>query len=432
MLSLRLQAYIYTASNRERDAEATLQRIPASVQLRPEVYQTLLVARATPKADVLQPISQSMRLDKTLKQPPGAFKSKAQAHSDRLHGAASSQDAIVCDHSGATPCTDGKHLGDAAKSGCVRNVKKLLHEYPKSDAQLVEALFIAVESGNSSVVHSLIGANVDVNAFNKAGLTPLMCACEHNHEQVVRALLSANTRIDLEKRALPGKICSYSALHVAAAIETPGDASIANLLVDAGADVDVPDYWMTRPLHLAVKARNSTCVELLLAHGADINTQDHKARTPLHEAASAGNLDCAKILLARGADIEAQGSGGGRPLWGALDRAMLTGELACIELLLTHGADVNAIAGRAGDTPLHYLAWTTRVSSVQSVQSALQIAKVLLHHGANPGQANSNGSFPSHYIDLYFTNHESAKAGKELKYLLGPRTLGATLRRYVW
>ena len=85
-------------------------------------------------------------------------------------------------------------------SGC--NAAKKATRSPETDA-----LFRAATAGNADTVRELLAApNVDVNAVDEHGNTPLIEAARFGHDDVVAALLAAkaniNARNDQGKTAL--------------------------------------------------------------------------------------------------------------------------------------------------------------------------------------------------------------------------------------
>jgi ankyrin repeat protein len=114
----------------------------------------------------------------------------------------------------------------------------------------------------------------------------------------------------------------YSPLHVAA---KEGNVRAARALIDAGAEVDMPDErravdtdkvvsFAETPLHVAVAAGRTEVARLLLDRGADVNARDFRKCTPLHQAAGDGNLELVRLLVARQADRSAQDEKGQMPL----------------------------------------------------------------------------------------------------------------------
>lgn len=88
-----------------------------------------------------------------------------------------------------------------------------------------------------------------------------------------------------------------------------GDLSRAKLLLDHGADPNVPNYHGSYPLHDAVDQNHKDAVELLLQHGARHDVKDYADYSPLHFAARSRNQEIIKLLLSAGADptIDAEG-----------------------------------------------------------------------------------------------------------------------------
>ncbi len=101
-----------------------------------------------------------------------------------------------------------------------------------------------------------------------------------------------------------------------------GDATVARLLLDEGADVNATDRWGRTPLFIAtfeeplVEDRLPT-VRLLLDRGADVNARDESGSTPLHVAAAMGEVEVVDLLIERGADVCAANAIGQLPVDGA-------------------------------------------------------------------------------------------------------------------
>jgi ankyrin repeat protein len=83
-----------------------------------------------------------------------------------------------------------------------------------------------------------------------------------------------------------------------------GHAELAEMLVEAGADVNLPsrNAFHVYPLHSAVASGNVALVELLLRYGAKADPEEFLGATPLHSAAAGGNRKMVQKLLAAGAD----------------------------------------------------------------------------------------------------------------------------------
>jgi ankyrin repeat protein len=148
------------------------------------------------------------------------------------------------------------------------------------------------------------------------GDTPLHLAAAGLRYDAARALLAAGTPVNAVNRR------GAAALHYACDPRPlspnwnpPAQQRIIELLVSAGATVDLPDRGGITPLHRAVRARSPAAVAALLSAGADPRAATGKAgSTPLHLAvaptgaggtAGAGELqlEIVRMLLAAGATL---------------------------------------------------------------------------------------------------------------------------------
>jgi ankyrin repeat protein len=125
-------------------------------------------------------------------------------------------------------------------------------------------------------------------------------ACEQGNAVHVQAALAARPRLSNSRE--PG---SFSALHMAA---WDGHASIVEMLLNAGALVDVLTQDGISPLALAAHAGHADVVGLLLSANASVNIAaigGEKAtagQTALHSAAQENYPNIVRLLLAAGAD----------------------------------------------------------------------------------------------------------------------------------
>lgn len=113
------------------------------------------------------------------------------------------------------------------------------------------------------------------------------------------------------------------------------DLEAMKLLLARGARVDLPQRSGVTPLMLAVglgrspidtrgkftsEAEALAAAELLLDAGADVNAHDERGRTPLHGAASQGFTEIVKLLAARGANLAAADNDGATAVDAALGK----------------------------------------------------------------------------------------------------------------
>lgn len=140
----------------------------------------------------------------------------------------------------------------------------------------------------------------------------------------------------LDKGAAVNEVDGVTALYIAC---EGGNVEIAKLLIDRGADVNMPVSWQRTPLYAANKGGHADIVKLLLDKGANPN-QVAKAQTPLHVAAENGCLQCVIHLVDAGAEVNALTSNGSPPI----HLAKLSGHDDVVAYLRSHGAGRPAIA----------------------------------------------------------------------------------------
>ncbi|KAL8603336.1 hypothetical protein ACOMHN_039699 [Nucella lapillus] len=132
-------------------------------------------------------------------------------------------------------------------------------------------------------------------------------------------------------------------------------------------DVDEMSNDGTTPLHLACLRGNREIVDLLLQAGARANIPNYKGRTALSAACRNGHLPIVQTLLQvpciRVDTMDNEG-------WTPLHLACQRGDLPLVQMLLLHGADFNRL--QRGRTPL-YIAFHCQHHHV---------VKELLDHGA--------------------------------------------------
>ncbi len=248
-----------------------------------------------------------------------------------------------CDRSGATPLEvavklrhveivrlllaagadvmDGQLLLIAIRSHFVDVVQAFV------DANKVglNALTVAVDSGDRSIVAALLAAGCDVNAG------ALTAAVRRGDRSIVAALLAAGCDVNAEP---PG---DYHVGPLLMAAEN-GNVLIARTLIEAGADVN-HSSWCGTPLAAAARCRSGEMVDLLLAANAQVDPDD--AIAPLQVAAAVGNTAAVRTLLAAGADKKRVDRCGRT----ALMRAVEGGHFDAMQVLMDADVDLNVVVG---------------------------------------------------------------------------------------
>jgi ankyrin repeat protein len=147
-------------------------------------------------------------------------------------------------------------------------------------------------------------------------------------------------------------------------------------------------------LHIAAETDRPRLVKSLLWTGYDIEARasrfkDSVAMTPVEWAASAGAARSTLVLINAGARPV-----GGR---GALHVAAQQVHIDVVRTLLDSGVDPNLPSATGGSTALHWLIGSTGYGCSDRIPERMEIARVLLAHGADP---NAHKPLSSLQIDM--------------------------------
>jgi ankyrin repeat protein len=150
----------------------------------------------------------------------------------------------------------------------------------------VSEILQAMYEGRQADVDALLTADPELDVFEAAAL---------GRADRVRELVAAEPAL---ARAFADD--GFTALHLATFLGTPDAATV---LLDAGADVDVPSRnpMSVRPVNSAAAGRHPVeHLRLLLEHGADPNGTQASGHTALDEARLRGDDEVVALLEAAG------------------------------------------------------------------------------------------------------------------------------------
>lgn len=237
------------------------------------------------------------------------------------------------------------------------------------------ALHGAVQNGATELVELLLQQEIDINARDKYGGTPLFYAVENGRTSK-----------------------SYA---------VPRDQmAIVQMLLEAGADSNIADdIWGRAPIFFAAGNGNDAIVKLLLDQGAIPDMQDRSGGTPINWAAWRGFEAIVKMLLDRGANANRLDNPSQSPLLWALGKyadgffrkisrecrvrtwnSHGIGDMeAVVDLLLKNGADPN-VTDEDGRTLLSL--------SVKLGFNSKSLVRSLLRIGCNPNRKDRYGRTP--------------------------------------
>ena len=274
----------------------------------------------------------------------------------------------------------------------------------------------AVEQQDRRTVRELLASGVDVNVAQSDGGTPLHWAAHWNDTETAKLLIESGAH-DVEEpqtsRRSPLLVASRSmaatsGLEYLLVVKPSPHEDLALLLLEEGANPNVPDSIGRTPLHAAVETGRPELVKSLLAHGADPNarltepppplkgdfvgTGRYLGATPLCLAAAARvpDVEILRLLIAGGADPNLGASDGATPLMAAVGmvqnearQAREAEALALVRYLVGLDIDINA-TDRRGRTAMHGAARLARNTLIP----------VLVEHGAELSVADENGQTP--------------------------------------
>ncbi len=366
-------------------------------------------------------------------------------------------DANAADSLGTTPLMWAARYGDAAlverllRAGADPKAENAFGVTPMSEAALVgsapvirallkagvdpnspnpegeTALMLVVRTGQTDAAELLIATGADVNAKERwAGQTALMWASAQLQPQMVSLLLANGAEVNARSavREWTRKVSSEPRpKELAQGGLTPlmfaarsGCIECAELLLGAGAEIDLPDPYGVTPLLVATLNLQNDFAAYLVEKGADFTLWDLYGRTPLYVAIDmmdyppprVGNapeqrsgLQLAEFLLERGANPNSQLKQWRPPfvrLARGQDNTLATGatpllraahssDVAAVKLLLEHKALVD-LPNASGITPLMAAAGVgvsqnTSRAKKKTEAASLEVARLLVEAGAD-------------------------------------------------
>lgn len=191
-----------------------------------------------------------------------------------------------------------------------------------------------IKQGDETTIKAALAEGFKVNSKNQFGETLLMVAAEAGKLNIIELLIMAKAKLDTRDQFNFHDGGGKTALHRAVANR---HIKVVEVLLAAGAKIDVADKGGRPPLVLAIQNKDLEMAELLLKAGANPNGSG-KDLTPLSDAVALKSAELVELLLKYGADPnhpadERDPVLGTAALWDMV-------ESCC--LLLKAGAKVNA------------------------------------------------------------------------------------------
>ncbi|XP_077597033.1 ankyrin repeat and SAM domain-containing protein 1A isoform X2 [Stigmatopora nigra] len=211
----------------------------------------------------------------------------------------------------------------------------------------------AALNGHSEVVELLLRNEALTNIADNKGCYPLHLAAWKGDEHIVRLLIhqgpsqpkiNEQSSVDHKEFKRCGPFDPYinaknndneTPLHCAAQY---GHSQVVQLLLEELTDPTMRNNKFETPLDLAALYGRLEVVKLLLSAHPNLLSCNTKKHTPLHLASRNGHLSVVEVLLDAGMDITYETEKGS-----ALHEAALFGKIDVVQKLLTAGIDVNIL-----------------------------------------------------------------------------------------
>ena len=233
---------------------------------------------------------------------------------------------------------------------------RCLHQHSSGLRQAVVTVYTAdrklryaVYSSDLGRIRDLIEGGADVNTRDGTGRSILGLAVEDGDAELAKLLVNVGANVDV-------------GTPLGAAIES-GNTEIAMILVEAGADVNAKDPrndnpWGGNLLDTAKWAGNPAIIKILTVAGAEFAWPDQEVSGPevsqpsaddeafypadasgLREATIDGDADSARTLVEAGVNVNAKAAGGESIPVAAI---IYQDDPEIVQILVDAGADVNA------------------------------------------------------------------------------------------
>lgn len=217
----------------------------------------------------------------------------------------------------------------------VENQKVVGKEMGENDSsqEEAEALLRSVKDSDSATARRLLSNSVSPNVRDASNITPLMIAAVRGDNEMAEILLNAGA--DINAISDTGDTALVKAINFE-------ETEVVKLLLKNGADPELRNpYSGESVLHSTARTANVEVMRILLSKNINVNVKDNSGTTPLLVAASSSSelkskVEIIRALIDKGADVNATNNSGRTALMSSISSA------ETINILIEHGANVNA------------------------------------------------------------------------------------------
>lgn len=267
---------------------------------------------------------------------------------------------------------------------CLATLGTQKFDWRRTDNKGYSPISYTVWLNRLSALDQLLKLGANPNDIDNDGWTLLMVAVDKGFPDIVERLLMAGADLGLQEKD------GWTALHFTANQTNDGgdalQAQIAQMLIDAGAPLDVQNTNGSTTSNVAALNNRPLVLEVLLRAGANPNIASPEGWTPLMNAVNQGHLDVVDLILRSPVDLEARNKTGWTALHLTANQSNQGGDAVQAKIarkLISAGAALDP-QNNDGYTAINLTAWNDRP----------MVLDVLLKAGANPNISDNDGWTP--------------------------------------
>ena len=271
--------------------------------------------------------------------------------------------------------------GMQSAAECIQILLKAGADVDAADNNWHTPLSRAAECGDQKAIEILLQNGAYINAMDASGNTPLIKAVKKKHVNCLVYLINQGADVNIANKH------GMTPLVVASGI----CASAVVLMIDKGANVNAktssgntPLYYFASNIHDNEFEIGKVCLDLLITAGADVNLGDGESGTALMSTVKYNHKKVFTYLLEKGADTNKVSRDNGRT---AMHYAARYSKLEYMQSLIEHGAHVN-VADDSGETPLIIVASYPKYTDARKT---IDCIKLLLKMGALVNYLSNKG-----------------------------------------
>lgn len=282
------------------------------------------------------------------------------------------------------------HAAECRQIGCCESLLKASANPDHISFRHGSVLMVAVGNDDLGLLNLLLDWGADLTGDTAPGL--LRAAAGNNGVDMVKRLISLGIDVNAidEGQTALNHACQY------------GHTEVARLLLEAGANPDIPDTSGVNGLVHAAEHGNVELLSLLIEYGTKLRSKWHFGYHALYAATRYGKLDAMKILLRANAptwipiDKRWPGEKGSPLLSLVMDTDAFPGDslqLDAFRLLLMFGASWQEVDAQGTDVLMRATTF-----------GHMGLLELLFQAGATVGQKNAEGlnalDIAAHRADL--------------------------------